>query len=117
MKRFPSLRPLLAAVIVMGGIGLFAYAAEPVKDDPAVARTRKQALMLDDLYKTAIVLVTDAYVNEDSDVAAGSAFQALFKAMKEKGHHDVRLLDASGVAYDDDNLPREGFEKKAVKAL
>jgi len=86
-------------------------------DDPAVARARKQVQMLDDLYKTAIVLVTENYVKEDSDLAAGSAFQALFKAMKDKGYHEVRLLDATGEPYNEKNKPQDDFEKAAIKAL
>jgi hypothetical protein len=93
-------------------------AAEDKKsDDPAIARTRKQVLMLDDLYKTAIVLVTQHYVDEASDLAAGAAFQKLFQAMREKGHHDVRLLDATGQPYNEKNLPRDAFEKAAIAAL
>ena len=41
-------------------------------DDPAVARTRKHAQMLDTLYKTAIVLITENYVDEKADLAAFS---------------------------------------------
>jgi hypothetical protein len=86
-------------------------------DDAAVARTRKQIQMLDDLYKTAIVLVTENYVDESSDLAAGAAFQKLFEAMRKKGHHDVRLLDATGQPYNEKNLPRDDFEKAAIAAL
>jgi hypothetical protein len=86
-------------------------------DDPAVARARKQVQMLDDLYKTAIVLITENYVKEDSDLAAGAAFQALFKAMKDKGYHEVRLLDATGEPYNEKNMPQDDFEKAAIKAL
>ena len=86
-------------------------------DDAALERTRKQVRILDDVYKTAIVLITENYVDEASDLAAGAAFQKLFAAMKEKGHHEVRLLDATGDPYDKDNLPRDDFEKAAIKAL
>jgi len=86
-------------------------------DDPALERTRKQVRMLDDLYKTSIVLITTHYVEEDSDLAAGDAFQALFKSMKENGWHEVRLLDATGEPYDSDNTPKKGFEAEAVAAL
>ncbi|MGD9853965.1 MAG: hypothetical protein AB7U20_03350, partial [Planctomycetaceae bacterium] len=72
---------LVAATILMRPPVL----ADDKPDDAAVERTRKQIRMLDDLYKTAIVLVTTHYVEEDSDLAAGDAFQALFAAMKEKG--------------------------------
>jgi hypothetical protein len=85
--------------------------------DPALARTRKHVLMLDDLYKTAIVLITENYVDEKSDLAAGAAFQKLFQAMRDKGHHDVRLLDATGEPYNDKNLPKDDFEKAAIAAL
>lgn len=101
------------------GIGVWAGAAAQEKkpEDAAVARTRKQVLMLDDLYKNAIVLITENYVQEDSDLAAGAAFQKLFEAMRKKGHHDVRLLDATGEPYNAKNLPRDEFEKAAVAAL
>lgn len=91
--------------------------AREKKADPAVERTRKQVRMLDDLYKTSIVLITTHYVEEDSDLAAGDAFQALFTAMKEKGWHEVRLLDATGEPYDDDNSPKDAFEKQAIEQL
>jgi len=96
---------------------LTSHAQEKKTDDAAVARTRKQIQMLDDLYKTAIVLVTENYVEESSDLAAGAAFQKLFEAMRKKGHHDVRLLDATGQPYNEKNLPRDAFEKAAIAAL
>lgn len=91
--------------------------AELPSDDPAVKRAQKQAKMLDTLYKTAIVLITENYVDGSESLAAGDAFQALFKAMKDNGFHEVRLLDATGDPYDPDNEPKTEFEKKAVKAL
>ncbi len=84
---------------------------------PAMERTRKQAKMLDTLYKTAIVLITEHYVDGNESLAAGDAFQALFQAMKENGFHEVRLLDATGDAYDSDNEPKDEYEKKAIKAM
>jgi len=91
--------------------------AEDKKDDVALARTRKQVKMLDDLYKTAIVLITESYVTEKSDVPAGEAFQKLFGAMKKAGHHEVRLLDATGEPLNPDNSPKDDFEKNAIIAL
>jgi len=105
----------LAGVLVVGS--LQAGFAKEKKKTPAIDRARKMGQMLDDIYKNAIVLITTHYVNEDSDLAAGDAFQALFKVMKDKGYHEVRLLDASGEPIDDDNIPRKGFEQDAVKAL
>lgn len=86
-------------------------------DDAALARTRNTVKMLDDLYKTAVVLITEHYVNEDSDLPAGTAAIALFQAMKSKGWHEVRLLDATGQPTNEDNAPQDEFEKRAVKDL
>ena len=87
------------------------------KERPAIVRAKKQAKMLDTLYKTAIVLITENYVDGSEDLAAGDAFQALFKSMKDNGFHEVRLLDATGDAYDTDNEPKTDFEKEAIKTL
>lgn len=84
---------------------------------PAVARAKKQAKMLDTLYKSAIVLITENYVDGKESLAAGDAFQALFKTMKDNEFHEVRLLDATGDAYDSDNEPQTDFEKQAIRAL
>jgi hypothetical protein len=110
------------AIAVLGlAAGLFwltlGSRAEDKKDDPALARTRKQVKMLDDLYKTAIVLITQEYVTEKSSLPAGEAFQKLFAAMKKSGYHEVRLLDATGEPLNPDNAPKDEFEKKAIAAL
>ena len=114
---------ILTATIVAGsfavprtGTANEAIALEDAKD-PAVERARREVRMLDDIYKTAIVLVTEHYVHDDTDLAAGSAFKALFEAVSKKGWHDVRLVDATGKPYNDQNLPRAGFEKDAIKQI
>lgn len=116
MRKRLDWRPLgLMGAVLLAGLWM-GQAAEK-KPTPAIDRARKQAQMLDDLYKTAIVLITENYVQETTDLAAGDAFQALFKVMKDKGYHEVRLLDATGEPYDEDNTPRPGFEADAIKAL
>lgn len=91
--------------------------SKATEKDAAVERARREVRMLDDIYKTAIVLVTEHYVKSDNDLPAGSAFKALFEAVEKKGWHKVRLVDATGQPYSDLNLPKEGFEKKAVEQL
>lgn len=91
--------------------------ADQKQEDPAVTRAKKQAKMLDTLYKSAIVLITENYVDGSESLAAGDAFQSLFKTMKENGFHEVRLLDATGDPYDSDNEAKTEFEKKAIEAL
>lgn len=85
--------------------------------DPATERARKQVRMLDDLYKTAVVLITKHYVNTEQDLPAGSAAKALFAAMKDKGWHEVRLIDGTGQPVEETNEPKDDFEKGAIKQL
>ena len=83
----------------------------------AVARTRKTVKMLDDVYKTAVVLITTHYVNDEDDLSAGAAAKALFAAIKEKGWHEVQLLDVSGQPYNEENVARDAFDKGAAKQI
>lgn len=114
---------ILTAAIVAGSFAVpkTGTANEPIAvedaKDPAVERARREVRMLDDIYKTAIVLVTEHYVHDDTDLAAGSAFKALFEAVGKKGWHEVRLVDATGKPYSDQNLPKAGFEKDAIKQI
>lgn len=111
---------LLAAVVLTGIL----YSAEPTPqkegDSPATAaveRTRKTVRMLDDVYKTTVVLITDKYVNDENDFPAGSAAIALFSAIEKTGSHGVRLLDVTGQPYDDKNVAKDEFEKQGVRQL
>lgn len=120
-----SLRPWVLTACVLSLFGAItatlctgnAQEKAEKKADPAVERARREVRMLDDLYKTAIVLVTTHYVKDENGLAAASAFRPLFGAMKEKGWHDARLIDATGQPYNDENLPKEGFEKRAISEL
>lgn len=98
--------------------GLFSRAAEKETADPAlVERARKQVRMLDDLYKTAVVMINDNFVENADSLAAGEVARKLFDTMRDKGWHDARLVDATGKPSNSDNSPRDAFEKNAVKAL
>ncbi len=108
-------------------VAVYSNAADPiatvqatrsqVAKDPATERARREVRMLDDIYKTSIVLITTHYVDGKDSLPAGSAFKALFAAVKEKGWHEVRLLDATGDPYEPDNAPKEGFEQRAIQKL
>ena len=75
------------------------------EDARELERARREVKLLDDIYKTAIVLITQHYVQEDSDLPAGKAFKVLFAGMKEKGWHEVRLIDATGEPLNEENAP------------
>ena len=109
-----------AVVLGSGGPGPVEAAEKAPKAGPdkeAVERTREQVKMLDDLYKTAIVGMTKTYVHQQLDTPAAIVAIELFDAMKKKGHHAARLVDASGKPKSKQSLPDTPFEKKAVKEI
>lgn len=83
----------------------------------AIKRTRETVKMLDDVYKQAIVLITDKYVNDTDDFPAGSAAVEWFKRVGKTGYHQVRLIDVSGQPYEEANVAKSEFEKEGVKQL
>ena len=107
----------LGALIVSGVTavsGLSAGAAgSPSENDPALDRTRAQAKMLDDLFKVAVVDITNRY---DGPPAAKVA-KTIFAAAKEKQYFNARLLDVTGSPQNEANVPADDFEKRAAKAI
>lgn len=104
----------VVVIVLLAGVALLP--GQGTKSDPAVERARKQTKMLDDLYKTAIVLITEHYVKGDAPAAA-VAGKLLWKEMKAKGHHEVRLIDATGNPIEEDNVAKDEFEKAALKEI
>ncbi len=95
-------------------------AATPKSGEPdkaAVERSRKIVRMLDDVYKQAIVLITDKYVHGEDDFAAGSAAVLWFENISKNGSHQVRLIDATGEPYDEKNVAQDDFEKAGIERL
>jgi hypothetical protein len=90
-------------------------AAQP--SDEAVARTRQTVQMLDNVYKQTIVLITEKYVHDESDFAAGSAAVELFARIGEGGSHTVQLLDATGEPYEPNNVASDEFEREGIRRL
>ncbi len=127
-----AVRFWLVALIGMGlvGAGWLSYptkssiGSEPgqgngVRLEPteALARTRKQVQLLDDLYKNAVVSITSRYVKEQDTQPAALVAKDVFGAMQKKGYHKARLVDASGNPQNADNKATSAFEKKAVEAI
>jgi hypothetical protein len=108
-----------SALLFAAALGTFAppSQADAPKAAPAVERTRREVRLLDDIYKTAIVLITQHYVTGKESTPAGEAFKALFHSMKEKKWHEVRLIDGSGDPINSDNKPADEFEKTTMAAL
>jgi hypothetical protein len=106
---------LALAAVCVGSHAAGVAADRP--DEAAVGRARKTVKMLDDVYKTAVVLITDKYVEDEGDFPAGAAAIAWFEAISKKGWHEVRLIDVSGEPYDDENVARDDFERQAVQKI
>lgn len=117
MKLHSARGVVLSVGLLLVGVSLLpGQGTKGDKSDAAVERTRKQTKMLDDLYKTAIVLITEHYVKGD-EPAAAVAGKLLWKEMKAKGHHEVRLIDATGDPLEASNAAADEFEKTAIKEI
>jgi len=114
---FPS--SLVLAALVAGWLALNRTQADEPKppDAAALERARDTVKMLDDLYKTAVVTITDKYVAQQSDTPAAAVAKSVFEAMNKKGWHTARLVDATGKPKNPDNVAKTEFEKKAVEQI
>ncbi len=120
---------LLLIVLMAGAAGVYSLAGEaqseakPKQKAARVPRAvslpvaRREVRMLDDIYKLAIVLITQKYVHNETDFPAGAAAVQWFDAIGKRGWHKVRLIDVSGEPADESNLPQDDFEKLAAKLL
>jgi hypothetical protein len=107
-----ALAGLSAVCVGVGLTGPLLRAAEP-KAEPAVDRARDQVKMLDELYKNAVVSITNKY---DGPPAIKVA-KDVFAAMEKSGWHKAKLVDATGTPQNEANLPQTGFEKRAAKSI
>lgn len=85
--------------------------------DPPLERAREQVKMLDDLYKTAVVSITERYVGKQDEQPAIMVAKDVFGAMRKQGWHSAKLLDATGDPMNESNAPQTDFEKAAVKEI
>ena len=88
--------------------------ADRAQADPALERARREAAMLDALYKNAVVSVTERYPKGPPAIMVG---KDVFKAMEEAGYHSARLVGATEVLMNEENAPSTPFEKRAVEQI
>jgi len=108
------------SVILIGGWTVLHGADKPAAGEPAALtadQARREVRLVDDLYKTAIVYMNEVYVEDANSVAAGETARDMFAAMREKGWHDARLVDATGKPLNDENKPANAFEKTAIEKI
>jgi hypothetical protein len=124
MRRSLSVVLAAACAASVGATSSWLYAGDSRAPKPAapkaeltVEQARREVRLLDDMYKTAIVYMNDVYVEDANSVAAGQTARDLFEAMKNKGWHDAKLVDATGNPVNDENVPQDAFDKTAVKKI
>ena len=112
-------RSCLIGAMVLGAILPAVLPAGDKKgpDKAALERTREQVKMLDDLYKTAVVSITNNYVEGQAATPAAAVAKDVFEAMHKKGWHHARLIDATGKPKNKANVAKTDFEKKAVAEM
>lgn len=111
----------LVAAVTISGMKNPAVGGEPAAakgpDKAAVERSRKTVQLLDNIFKQTVVLITDKYVHDEDDFAAGSAAVLLFKNISAAGDHKVRLIDATGEPSEKENVAKDDFEREGIKRL
>lgn len=103
----------VAAALLLGLASQRELRAEEAAADAAVTRARDNVKMLDSLYKTAVVSVTNRFEGPPAIKMA----KDVFAAMEKEGWHKAKLVDASGAPQNESNLPQTEFEKRAVAAI
>lgn len=116
-RRFVGGAVLGLGVVVLAVVGSASGQDKKAVDPAALARTRDQVRMLDDLYKNAVVSITNAYVSQQADTPAAAVAKDVFAAMHKKGYHAARLIDATGKPKNKENVAKSAFEKKAVEEI
>jgi hypothetical protein len=81
--------------------------------DAALDRARAQAKMLDDLFKVAVVDITNRYEGPP----AAKVAKAIFATAKQKDYFNAKLLDATGSPQNEANVPADDFERRAASAI
>jgi hypothetical protein len=119
MNRFArwTLFGVLGVFLMRGVDAVPAQGDKKEPDKAALERTREQVKMLDTLYKTAVISITNSYVEGQSSVPAAMVAKDVFAAMHKAGYHHARLIDATGKPKNKKNVANTDFEKKAVDEM
>jgi hypothetical protein len=119
MPRVRPIVPFAIAAVAIAGVMAYGQGSKdkPTVDDEVLAQARDTVKMLDDVYKSAIVVFTDKFVTKEGDVPAGAFAVPWMEEVSKHGTHKVRLIDVTGEPYDEKNTAKSDFEKAAVKKI
>ncbi len=90
---------------------------EDIEIEKAVKRARQTVKMLDEMYKSFIILITDEYVKDNTMFSALTVSKKVFEKMGARGWYKARLLDATGTPHNPENTPKTKFERDAVESF
>ncbi|MBC8553236.1 MAG: hypothetical protein H8D23_26750 [Candidatus Brocadiales bacterium] len=90
---------------------------EDIWIEKAVKRARQTVKILDVMYKSFIVLITDEYVKGETMFSALTVSKKVFEKMSTKGWYKARLLDATGDPHNPENTPRTKFGRDTIGAF
>ncbi len=93
-----------------------AWAGEPY-DQAEVKVARDTVKILDDVYKSYVVAITETYVKDPGTIAAATITKRVFQEVAKNGSHSARLISALEPPFNKENSPKDDFEKGAIKAL
>lgn len=117
-RRWIEMGTLIATsgVAVVLVVGMATGRAERVEqsDDPGLERARQEIQMLDALYKNAVISITERYQRGQPAIMVA---KDVFGAMRQAGHHDAKLIDATESPLGVDNDPQSDFERRAARAM
>ena len=120
IKRFSGFNKylvLLLVLILTLCLNKAHIVAQDFPDPARLIQARKTVQMIDQLFKTFIILIDEEYVKDPSTLPAATLSKKVFKIMKDKGWYNIRLLDATGTPFNPENNPQDRFERDAIKAI
>lgn len=85
---------------------------------PSVEEARDRARLLYETIQATLQVVHHEYYREDEKIPIPArTLQKVFRELAERQKVEVRWLAVTGQAMNQDHLPQNDFEKKAVSAL
>lgn len=114
---FPATLTLVAATLVVG--------SSPAEESPspndrsaATAVARGRAELLHETIHAALHIVHQQYYREDEGLPIpAAALKSVFRELAERQRVELRWLAVDAEAMNVEHLPRDEFEKQAVRAL
>lgn len=85
---------------------------------PTVAEARGRAMLLYETIQGMLQVVHHEYYREDEKLPIPArTFQKVFRGLAERQKVEIRWLAVTGQAMNQDHIPQNDFEKKAVSAI